>query len=45
MGTELTGCDRSELKSKETITLVLEIDVPADAKELIVEAEVTYPPD
>ena len=35
----------TELRSKETITLVLVVDVPADARELSVEARVTYPPD
>ena len=35
----------SELKGRETITLVLEVDVPHDAHDLDVEAEVRYPPD
>ena len=35
----------SELKGRETITLVLEVDVPDDASDLAVEAEVHYPPD
>jgi hypothetical protein len=34
----------AELKSRETITVVLEIDVPDDARALEVEAEVVYPP-
>jgi hypothetical protein len=35
----------TELKSRETLTLVLEVDVPDDAGTLTVEAEVVYPPD
>lgn len=35
----------AELKARETITVVLEIDVPDDARSLEVEAEVVYPPD
>ena len=35
----------TELKSNETVTLVLDLSVPGDAKELRVEAEVVYPPD
>jgi hypothetical protein len=35
----------SELKGRETIRLVLEVDVPDDASDLAVEAEVHYPPD
>ncbi len=35
----------AELKSKETLTLVVEVEVPEDARELTVEAEVVYPPD
>lgn len=45
-GDNIVGrADRTvELKSREKITLVLEVDVPADATELTVEAEVAYPP-
>jgi len=35
----------TELKERETVTVVLDVDVPADAKDLKVDAEVTYPPD
>ncbi|HKY51132.1 MAG TPA: hypothetical protein VJP45_07735 [Candidatus Limnocylindria bacterium] len=35
----------TELKSRETITVVIEVEVPDDASELSVEAEVVYPPD
>ena len=46
-GDEVVGrADRTtELRSRETITLVLMVDVPADAKDLTVEARVSYPPD
>jgi uncharacterized protein (DUF58 family) len=37
--------DTAELKSKETITLVFDVAVPADARDLSVDAEVAYPPD
>lgn len=33
------------LKERETITVVLEVQVPEDAEGLKVDAEVTYPPD
>lgn len=33
------------LKERETITVVLEVQVPADSGELKVDAEATYPPD
>jgi hypothetical protein len=35
----------TELQARETLTVVIEIDVPADARSLTVEAEVVYPPD
>jgi hypothetical protein len=35
----------SELKGRETIKLVLEVDVPDDAHDLSVDAEIHYPPD
>lgn len=35
----------AELKAHETIKLVIEVDVPEDATDLKVEAEVRYPPD
>jgi hypothetical protein len=35
----------TELRSKETVTLVVEVDVPEDAADLAVDAEVQYPPD
>ena len=35
----------TELKAKETVTLVIEVNVPADVKALRVEAEAVYPPD
>jgi uncharacterized protein (TIGR02588 family) len=35
----------TELKSRETIELVIEVDVPEDARDLTVDAEVHYPPD
>ena len=35
----------TELRSKETITLVVEIEVPEGAADLVVDAEVHYPPD
>ncbi|HUQ42347.1 MAG TPA: hypothetical protein VM052_07585 [Candidatus Limnocylindrales bacterium] len=35
----------TELKTRERITLVIEVDVPEDAKDLEVESEVHYPPD
>jgi hypothetical protein len=35
----------TELKSHETVTLVVEVEVPDDASDLRVEAEVAYPPD
>jgi hypothetical protein len=39
------GRQMMDLKSRETVTVVLEVDVPDDARALNVEAEVTYPPD
>lgn len=35
----------AELRARETITLVLDLAVPADAANLTVDAEVVYPPD
>ena len=35
----------TELKGRETLTLVMEISVPDDAGSLSVEAEAVYPPD
>ena len=35
----------TELKPRETIKLVIEVDVPDDVADLSVEAEVRYPPD
>lgn len=35
----------TELKARESLTVVLEVDVPDDARTLTVEAEVVYPPD
>jgi hypothetical protein len=37
--------EKAELKPRETITIVLEVSVPADATNLTVDAEVVYPPD
>jgi hypothetical protein len=34
-----------EIKERETITLVIEVDVPEDARDLKVQAEAAYPPD
>jgi hypothetical protein len=39
------GQQTTELKSKETATVVLEVDVPDGANAPKVEAEVAYPPD
>jgi hypothetical protein len=35
----------AELKPRETITLVVEVPVPSDARNLTVDADVVYPPD
>lgn len=35
----------AELKARETITLVVEVPVPSDVRNLTVDAEVVYPPD
>ena len=37
--------EKTELRARETITVVLEVQVPADARNLTVDAEVVYPPD
>ena len=37
--------ETAEIKERETITLVIEVDVPDDAHDLKVEAEAVYPPD
>jgi len=37
--------EKTQLKARETITLVLEVSVPPDATKLTVDAEVVYPPD
>jgi hypothetical protein len=35
----------TELRSRETVTLVVEVDVPEGAADLAVDAEARYPPD
>lgn len=35
----------TELRSRETVTVVVEVEVPDDAGDLTIEAEVVYPPD
>ncbi len=35
----------TELEPRETLTVVLEVDVPDDARALTVDAQVVYPPD
>jgi hypothetical protein len=39
------GDQTAELRARETITVVLEIEVPDDARALSIEAEAVYPPD
>ena len=46
-GDEVVGREDklTELKGRETVRVVVEVDVPDDAHDLDVEAEVRYPPD